>query len=152
MIHDHKHLFGESSLQQKAFKIFLRNPFCFTAVGFFLLELAVSLYKQILIFWAMVSSLMIVSFRLISTCLVIQYVLAYQPNYLSLAQNENPDNFMKLMNPNGGWSHAAPIIGIPPSRPTQFRNPEIVSYFAMKKEQQANDRIADALKNGSLRR
>jgi len=94
----------------------------------------------------MVSNPMILSFRIISICLVIQYVLAYQPNYLSLAQNENPDNFMKLANPNGGWSHAGPIMGIPPSRPRQFRNPEIVSYFAMKKEQQANDRIADAIK------
>ena len=146
MIHDHKDLFGESSLQQKAFKIFLRNRSCCTAVGFFSVELAVSLNWRILIFWVMGSSLMIVSFRLISTCLVVQYVLAYQPNYLSLAQNENPDNFMKLANPNGGWSHTAPIMGIPPSRPRQFRNPEIVSYFAMKKEQEANDKTADAIK------
>ena len=94
----------------------------------------------------MVSSLMILSFRLLSICLVSQYALAYQPNYLSLAQNETPDNFMKLMNMNGGWSHAAPIIGIPPSRPRQFRNPEIVSYFAMNKEQQTCDRIADEMK------
>ena len=95
----------------------------------------------------MVSNPMILSFRIISICLVIQYVLAYQPKYfLSLAQNESPDNFMKLANANGGWSQAAPIMGIPPSRPRQFRNPEIVSYFAMKKEQQANDRIADAIK------
>ena len=47
---------------------------------------------------------------------------------------------------NGGWSHAAPIIGIPPSRPRQFRNPEIVSDFAMNKEQQTCDRIADEMK------
>ena len=94
----------------------------------------------------MVANPMILSFRIISICLVIQYIVAYQPKYLLLAQNENPDNFMKLANPNGGWNQAAPIMGIPPSRPRQFRNPEIVSYFAMKKEQQANDRIADAIK------
>ena len=94
----------------------------------------------------MLANPMILSFRIISICLVIQYIVAYQPKYLLLAQNENPDNFMKLANPNGGWSQAAPIMGIPPSRPRQFRNPEIVSYFAMKKEQQANDRIADAIK------
>ena len=78
-----------------------------------------------------------------------QYVQAIpkSPNYLSLAQHENPHNFMKLANPNGGSLSWNPIVfGIPPSRPRQFRNPEIVSYFAMKKEQQANDRIADAIK------
>ena len=91
----------------------------------------------------------IVSFEFISICLMMQYVQAIpkSPNYLSLAQHENPHNFMKLANPNGGSLSWNPIVfGIPPSRPRQFRNPEIVSYFALKKEQQAKDQITDSIK------
>ena len=91
----------------------------------------------------------IVSFEFISICLMMQYVQALPktPNYLSLAQHENPHNFMKLANPNGGSLSWNPIVfGIPPSRPRQFRNPEIVSYFALKKEQQAKDQITDSIK------
>ena len=80
---------------------------------------------------------------------MMQYVHAIpkSPNYLSLAQHENPHNFMKLANPNGGSLSWNPIVfGIPPSRPRQFRNPEIVSYYALKKEQQAKDQITDSIK------
>ena len=91
----------------------------------------------------------IVSFEFISICLMMQYVQALPktPNYLSLAQHENPHNFMKLANPNGGSLSWNPIVfGIPPSRPRQFRNPEILSYFALKKEQQADDQLTDSIK------
>ena len=54
---------------------------------------------------------------------------------------------MKLANPNGGALSWNPIVfGIPPSRPRQFRNPEILSYFELKKEQQADDQITDSIK------
>ena len=95
------------------------------------------------------SFLTIVSFELLSICLMMQYVQAIPkpPNYLSLAQHENPGNFMKSANPIGGPLSWNPIIfGIPPSRPRQFRNPEILSYFALKKEQQADDQITDSIK------
>ena len=95
------------------------------------------------------SFLTIVSLELISICLMMQYVQAIHktPNYLSLAQHENPENFMISANPIGGPLSWNPIIfGIPPSRPRQFRNPEIVSYFALKKKQQANDQTTDAIK------
>ena len=94
------------------------------------------------------SFLAIVSFELISICLM-QYVQAIHktPNYLSLAQHKNPDHAMKSAIPNGGSLFWNPIVfGIPPSRPRQFRNPEIVSYLALKKEQQADDQITDTIK------
>ena len=69
------------------------------------------------------------------------------PNYLSLAKYEHPDILMKSAIPNGGPLFWNPILfGIPRSRPRQFRNPEVVSYFARKNEKQANDQITDESK------
>ena len=62
--------------------------------------------------------------------------------YWHLAENKNVDNFVK----NGRWSYPNPVLGIPPSRPRQFRNSEIISYFALDKEQKAKDKAADAIK------
>ena len=77
---------------------------------------------------------------------MIQYAQALSNNpiiYWHLAENKNVDNFVK----NGRWSYPNPVLGIPPSRPRQFRNSEIISYFALDKEQKAKDKAADATKN-----
>ena len=67
------------------------------------------------------------------------------PNYLSFPKHEHPDNLMKSAIPNGGSLFWNPILfGIPRSRPRQFRNPEVVSYFARKNEEQ--DQITDEIK------
>ena len=76
---------------------------------------------------------------------MIQYAQALSNNpiiYWHLAENKNVDNFVK----NGRWSYPNPVLGIPPSRPRQFRNSEIISYFALDKEQKAKDKAADAIK------
>ena len=84
-------------------------------------------------------------FVLITIYLMIQYAQSESSSpiiYWHLAENKNVDNFVK----NGRWSYPNPVLGIPPSRPRQFRNSEIISYFALDKEQKAKDKAADAIK------
>ena len=76
---------------------------------------------------------------------MIQYAQALLNNpiiYWPVAENKNVDNFVK----NGRWSYPNPVLGIPPSRPRQFRNSEIISYFALDKEQKTKDNAANAIK------
>ena len=84
-------------------------------------------------------------FVIITIYLMIQYAQSESSSpiiYWHLAENKTVDNFFK----NGRWSYPNPVLGIPPSRPRQFRNSEIISYFALDKEQKTKDKTAEAIK------
>ena len=84
-------------------------------------------------------------FVLITIYLMTQYAQSESSSpimYWHLAENKNTDNFVKNMR----WSYPNIVFGIPPSRPRQFRNSEIISYFALDKEQKDKDKAAAEIK------
>ena len=84
-------------------------------------------------------------FVLITIYLMTQYAQSESSSpiiYWHLTDNKNVDNFVKTWR----WSYPNIVFGIPPSRPRQFRNSEIISYFALDKEQKDKDKDADAIK------